>query len=221
MKNTVIFDMDGLLVDTESISYQLFKELAARYQHNFTMEKYVQEYSGRSGAVNVQHLIDTYELPISLEDGLWYVRTKEREYFQRGVELKVGAKALLHYLKKHQFKILLASSSTRERAIVALEQNQIGYYFHDMVFGTEVEYGKPHPDIFLKARERAGEPAECCLVLEDSENGIQAAHSAGIDVIAVPDIKVPRKQYQDMTRAVCQTLDDVILWLEEENRVAG
>ena len=75
-------------------------------------------------------------------------------------------------------------------------------YFDDMVFGTEIERGKPWPDIFLKAAEKAHAAPADCLVLEDSEAGIQAAHAAGIDVLCVPDMKMPAESYQQMTAAM-------------------
>ena len=89
-------------------------------------------------------------------------------------------------------------------------------YFDDMVFGTEIERGKPWPDIFLKAAEKAHAAPADCLVLEDSEAGIQAAHAAGIDVLCVPDMKMPAESYQQMTAAMLKSLDDVKGWLTAE-----
>ena len=92
-------------------------------------------------------MIRIYDLPITLEEGLDFA---EKSY-----------------------KIILATSSTRDRALGVLDQNGIRAYFDEMVFGTEVKRGKPNPDIFLKACEKAGEIPENCLVLEDSEAGVQ------------------------------------------------
>ena len=86
-----------------------------------------------------------------------------------------------------------------------------------MVFGTELKRGKPYPDIFLKAAEYAKEPPEQCLVLEDSEAGVQAAYAAGIDVICIPDLKQPSKEYKEKATAVMDSLDEVIGWLELTN----
>ena len=83
-------------------------------------------------------------------------------------------------------------------------------------FGTEIERGKPWPDIFLKAAEKAHAAPADCLVLEDSEAGIQAAHAAGIDVLCVPDMKMPAESYQQMTAAMLKSLDDVKGWLTAE-----
>ena len=79
-----------------------------------------------------------------------------------------------------------------------------------------VEHGKPEPDIFLKALSKTGAAPEESLVLEDSEAGIQAAHAAGIDVLCVPDMKMPAESYQQMTAAMLKSLDDVKGWLTAE-----
>lgn len=216
MKNTVIFDLDGLLIDSEFISYQINHDLTVKYGKDISMEDYIHKYSGKTADRNMKTLIDEYHLPLSVRDGLSFVALKEKEYFKQGVALKQGAEELLTYLRKNQYKLVLASSSTKERAINVLEQNGIAAFFDHMVFGTEVKRGKPYPDIFVKACVCAGEPIENCLVLEDSEAGIQAAFSAGIEVICIPDMKVPGEDFYKMAAAVLSSLKDVISWLENE-----
>ena len=214
MKNTVIFDLDGLLIDSETISYRIYRDLAGKYNKDISMEEYIHGYSGKTGIRNMQALIRLHGLPISLEDGLVFAEKREKEYFRGGVALKQGARELLSYLKRRQYKIILASSSTKERAVGVLGQNGIGAFFDHMVFGEDVERGKPCPDIFQKACEYAKEPPESCLVLEDSEAGIQAAYAAGIDVICIPDMKEPGEEFRRMETAELSSLADVIPWLE-------
>ena len=214
MKNTVIFDLDGLLINTEIISYKLYRDLTEKYNQHISLEEYIHEYSGKTEIDNMQRMIEGYHLPITVEEGLTFVAEKEKEYFEKGVDLKQGAKELLSYLKRKQYKIMLASSSTKERALGVLRQNGIETFFDNMVFGAEVKRGKPYPDIFIKACEYAGELTENCLVLEDSEAGIQAAHAAGIDVICIPDMKEPEEEFHKMTVAQLSSLEDVISWLE-------
>ena len=130
-----------------------------------------------------------------------------------GIDLKPGAKELLQYLKHNGYKMIVASSSVRARAINLLTQNGIVEYFDDFVFGPEVKRGKPNPDIFLKAAEKLDEAPENCLVLEDSEAGIQAAYAANIPVICIPDLKKPSEEYVQKTTAVLGALDEVIHYL--------
>ena len=137
----------------------------------------------------------------------------ENKLLEQGVDLKSGAKELLRYLKDKGFKIVIASSSTKDRALNILKQHNLIEYFDEFVFGHEVKNGKPNPDIFIKACEKISENPEGCLVLEDSEAGIQSAYSANIPVICIPDMKMPDKSYLDMTKAVLNSLEDVISYL--------
>ncbi|MCD8221095.1 MAG: HAD family phosphatase [Clostridiales bacterium] len=212
----VIFDLDGLLIDSEMIYYQIEVDFLGRYGHSITKEEYSHNNSGKTLVKNVTYMVEHYNLPVSVEDGLAFVMAREKEYFNQGVPLKPGVQELLQFLKENGRKIIMASSSTRERAEGVLTKNHIIQYFDDMVFGPEIKNGKPHPEIFLKASEKAGEPPQNCLVLEDSEAGIQAAYSAGIPVIGIPDMKVPDEKYQAMATALLPSLLDVISYMEEE-----
>ncbi len=213
MKRTIIFDLDGLLIDSEVISYQLYQDLLGQYGYSFTVEDYAQNYSGKTALGNMAAIIERFQLPITVQEGLDFVLSKEKEYFIKGVTLKSGAIELLKYLKKSKYKIVLATSSTKERALFALIQHNIESYFDEMVFGAEVKKGKPNPDIFLKACEKAKMRPEDCFVLEDSEAGIQAAFSAHIPVICIPDMKKPEERFQKMTEAILPSLLEVMSYL--------
>lgn len=213
MIKAVIFDLDGLLIDSEIISYKIYKEILHQFGHNFTIEEYTQNYSGKTEVKNVTNLINTYSLPWTIEKGLDNVYKIENRFIAQGVDLKYGAKELLSYLKENNFKIAIASSSTRDRALTILKQHNIVEYFDDFVFGNEVEKGKPNPDIFLKACDKLSEKPEKCLVLEDSEAGIQSAYSANIPVICIPDMKVSNDSYLNMTKEVLSSLEEVISYL--------
>lgn len=161
-------------------------------------------------------IIRQFRLPISVEEGLAFSDTFEEKYIQDGIELKKGAKELLRYLKAEHYKISLASSSIRERALSILRQHNVETYFDAFTFGNEVPHGKPAPDIFLSACQKTGIPPENSLVLEDSEAGIQAAFSAGIPVICVPDMKRPGKEFLEKSLAVVDSLSQVINYLQTE-----
>ena len=213
MIKAVIFDLDGLLIDSEIISYKIYKEILHKFGHDFSIEEYAQNFSGKTEVKNVTNLIDTYNLPWTIEMGLNNVFEIESKFLAKGVALKTGAKELLAYLKDKCFKIAISSSSTEDRALTILKQHNIIEYFDEFVFGHEVEKGKPSPDIFLKACDKLSENPEECLVLEDSEAGIQSAYSAGIPVICIPDMKVPNQNYLYMTKAVLYSLEEVVYYL--------
>lgn len=216
MVNAIIFDFDGLLADTEIVSYRIYKELLQQYGYPYTKEEYAQNFSGKTEVKNVENLIQTYHLPWSLEAGLAKVLEVETRLLSQGVDLKHGVVELLRFLKENGCKTGLATSSTKDRALNILSQHNIIDYFDIFVFGNEVENGKPNPDIFLKACEKLNEKPENCLVLEDSEAGIEASYSAHIPVICIPDMKKPAIQYLVKTIAVYETLDHVIDYLKKE-----
>lgn len=205
MKCAVIFDWDGLLIDSEVVSHQLMDELLRQYGYSLTKAEYARIYSGKTGIGNMTHMIETYHLPLTVAEGMAWEAKREAELLPT-VRLKPGGAALL------------ATSSKRDRAVDILTRLGVVQYFDDMVFGTEIERGKPYPDISLKAAEKAHAAPADCLVLEDSEAGIQAAHAAGIDVICVPDMKTPAAEFQQMTAAVLKSLDDVQAWLMQPAR---
>lgn len=218
MIKTVIFDLDGLLIDSELIAYKIYQELLKPYGYTMTLEDYGENYSGKTAVKNVTAVIEKYQLPYTVEGLLEKVFQLEREFLQEGVELKPGAEALLQYLKEQGYQIAMASSSVEERALKILDEHGIRSCFDVLVFGYEVEKGKPAPDIFLKASEKAGEKPENCLVLEDSEAGIRAAYAAQIPVICIPDLKKPAEEYRKMTAACLTSLHEVIPYLEAQRQ---
>ncbi|MGT2784937.1 HAD family hydrolase [Streptococcus merionis] len=209
----VIFDMDGLLIDSEVISLAIYQNLLSRFGCSFTKETYAAHYSGRTEEANVKRLLATYHLDWSFEQALENVYAEEAKLISQGVALKSGAKELLEDLISRQVAIGLATSSVKERALTILNQHHLLPCFDQMVFGHEVEHGKPAPDIFIRACEKLGfEPKEC-LVLEDSESGVQAAHAAGVPVICVPDMKRPSSETLDKALATLDSLHEVRVFL--------
>lgn len=216
MVKAVIFDLDGLLADTETIVYRIYVELLQEFGYSFSIEEYAAHYSGKTAKTNIAYCIETYHLPWTLQEAMEKVFRLERQFLEEGVSLKKGAAALLAWLKKEDYRIALATSSFQERALGILAQHQLVSYFDAFVFGPELERGKPYPDIFLHACTKLQEEPGNCLVLEDSESGIQAASAAGIPVICVPDLKKPSPKYMAMTRATLSSLEDVMDFLERE-----
>lgn len=217
MIKTVIFDLDGLLVDSELMTYEFYKRILAERGVDFSLKTYTDVYCGRTAVRNLTELIETYDLPFDVEKGMKLTHEAEREYMKtKGVPLKKGAKELLDFLKTNGYGIYLASSSGKERAHTILSINGIEGYFDGGVFGDEIEHSKPAPDVFLKAREKARAKAEECLVLEDSDAGIHAAYAAGIPVICIPDLKRPSDESKRMAKFVLPSLLDVKKMLENK-----
>lgn len=215
----VIFDLDGLLADTEIISLKVYQELLRDFGIPFTEETYSRDYSGHREEENVQRFLDTYDLPWNFDQTLAKVYELEAQILAKGVNLKKGAKNLLTYLQKEGVPIALATSSVESRARMILDSNGILSLFDYLVFAKDVKRSKPYPDIFLKACSDLNVLPENCLVLEDSEAGIEAASRAGIPVICIPDLKIPAQSFLNKTEQVFQDLDAVRDYLESKKEV--
>ena len=218
MVKAVIFDMDGLMFDTERLWDTLWepacKELGLPLPPD--MAKFQAGGRGLAGD-NLRRHVAQYIPgdPQKVLDKVWQLAD---ERFAQGVPCKPGLKELLSTLEDLGMPRIVASSSPRNMIEMNLQTSGTARYFHDVVSGTEVAHSKPAPDTFLLAAEKLGLAPADCLVLEDSEAGIQAAHAAGIDVICVPDMKTPAAEFQQMTAAVLKSLDDVQAWLAQPAR---
>ena len=212
--DAVIFDLDGLLADTEIISLKVYQELLKDFGIPFTEETYSREYSGHREEENVQRFLDTYDLPWNFDQTLEKVYELEARILAKGVNLKKGAKNLLAFLQREGIPTALATSSVESRARMILDSNGILSLFDHLVFAKDVKRSKPYPDIFLKACSDLNVLPENCLVLEDSEAGIAAAYRAGIPVICIPDLKMPAQSFLNKTEQVFQDLDAVRDYLE-------
>ena len=219
MINTVIFDLDGLLIDSEVSFMEIYNSLLEKYNCFLSVDDYLQEFCGKKIEDNVGKIVKKYNLPISDKEVFDYVIKMEEERVKKGHPLKKGAKQLLDYLKNNNYKIVLATSSIKQRAITLLKNNGIFNYFDAMAFGSEIKNGKPFPDIFLKAAELANADTKNALVLEDSNLGIQAANNANIKVICIPDLIKPDQYHYDLCEKVLDSLEDVIEYLDAHNNI--
>lgn len=215
MIKAVIFDLDGLLLDTEIVAYKVYEELGERFAFTLTLLDFMENFCGQPLRRNVAYCNERFKLPWSLDEAVDEVLRIEKRLLDEGVHVMPGAKELLVYLKENKYKTCVASSSARERSMKLLEQHNLVQYFDDFVFGPEVEKGKPNPDIFLKAAEKLDVEPELCLVLEDSQAGIQAGYTANMKVICVPDLRYPTEEYAKKATAIKDTLFAVIDYLED------
>lgn len=206
MTKAIIFDLDGLLADTEKLSYQIRANLMKEYDIEFSLVDYVENISGRPMHDSTDRLIEMTKIPLSKEEVMRRLIDDGYSKMEYGIEMKFSAKEIVEYFKDKGYKLALATSSNFERAKRILKKGEIFEYFDEYVTFDDVTKGKPDPEVFLKAAEKLREKPEDCLVLEDSEFGIEAASRAGIPVICIPDMKEPSKQYLDKTYMVLDNL---------------
>lgn len=191
MKNVkaILFDMDGVIFDTERVYLEEWKQVFKKYGYKMKDEIYISVMG--TGRENVKKVFKEYygdNLPI--ED--MYVDKDillNEAVSENKIPLKTGAVDILSYLKDNGYKTALATSAKRDRLEIQLHLADIKDKFDAIVCIDDVGKGKPNPDIFLLAAEKIGVEPSDCMVIEDSEAGIMAAFNAGMIPIHVKDLK--------------------------------
>lgn len=213
MIKAIIFDMDGLMIDSERVTFECYQERLK--DMNLTMdEEFYKTLLGKPIKGIYQRFYDVYGNDFPIENVIQDVHQLMAERFEtEGVPVKKGLVELLHYLKDNNYKTIVATSSNRDRVDKILAQAKITEFFDDSICGDEVTKGKPNPEVFLKSCQKLGVNVDEAIVLEDSEAGIQAAYSGNIDVICIPDMKYPEQEFEKMTTKILDSLDQVIDFL--------
>ncbi|MBO0453649.1 HAD family hydrolase [Candidatus Enterococcus murrayae] len=213
----IIFDMDGLLFDTESIYCDANLVVADKYDIPFTTETYArfigisdEEVWAELHKMYADHGEETVQKFIDESWGMAHDRFKTGN-----VDLKPGVHELLAYLEEKDIPRVVASSNVRPVIEILLENAGIRNKFSDIISAEDVKFAKPDPEIFEIAAKRLGVDGADALVLEDSKNGILAADSAGVPVVMVPDILPPTDELKEKTEAVFTSLHEVIDFLED------
>lgn len=216
---TVIFDMDGLMFDTEKIYYKVNQETADSLGMDYSFDVYKQ-FIGAGDDIYVNAMHEMYDDHILLAEFLEKSNAVLEDAFLNGpVDKHDGLIEILEYLKENDIPAVVASSTHREMVDYLLDRQGIRHYFKDVVGGDEVPSAKPDPAIFNKAFGKTGiENKENAIVLEDSKNGVLAAIGAGVPVIHVPDMIELDEETAAQTAAIVPSLHDVITYIEEQNK---
>lgn len=202
-----IFDMDGVLFDTERIYQQTWQEIAAE-RHAKLDNGFLEAVSGTSGA----HMCRVIEHYYGVSDGTAIIEEcmeRVRNKLLIHVPIKDGVWEMLRFLKEKGIRMAVASSSSAQQIEANLQKAGIREYFTEIVSGSEVDHGKPDPDIFLYAAKRIGCDPEECFVFEDSENGIQAGYRAGCVTIMIPDMIKPSSETARYCYKICSDFREV------------
>jgi HAD superfamily hydrolase (TIGR01509 family) len=205
----VLFDMDGLLLDTESLAMRGLEQAAAAMGIS-APESFRHAMIGVP-ADHCRVLIEErFGLGFPAEDYLAAASRHMNIMIEAGaLQLKPGVRCLLSHLEALEIPKAVATSSSRVKAECHLRHTGILDRFDAVVTRDDVARGKPHPDLFLQAAERLGMRAEQCLALEDSYNGVRAAHAAGATVIMVPDLLPPTNEMREKCALVATDLHAV------------
>jgi HAD superfamily hydrolase (TIGR01509 family) len=204
----VIFDMDGLLLDSEPL-YRVTWQTAAAALGCPIDDTFYSRFVGRGNDEAERLLIERFgdAMPLG-EFRIRWQRDFDERLAHAPLPRKPGAAALLDRLDARGIPKALATSTPRAVALRCL--GSLYSRFSVFAFGDEVEHSKPYPDLFLLAASRLGIAPGDCLVIEDSEAGVRAAHAAAMAVIMVPDLVEPSPEIAAMAIRVSRSLDDVL-----------
>ena len=219
LPRAVVFDMDGLMLDTERLAPQAWSDARDALGVDFDMSL-IDAMIGRNFQ-DCRALIVARHGEAFPTDALmraWHVAYDaivERD----GIAIKHGLFGLLDWLEQERIPKAVATSTRRARALPKLATAGIASRFAALVGGDEIARGKPAPDIFLLAAQRLGMPPSACLVLEDSEPGVRAALAAGMKPIMVPDQHAPSEELLALSPLVLPSLEHVHAHLRAMPRV--
>ncbi len=198
MKNTVIFDMDGVIVDTEPLHkkayYQHFKELNIEVDAGL-----FSRFTGKSTRNVYQMIKDIFGIDSNVEDLIARKRTLFYSLFDKDPALKLldGVENLITNLYSSGFQLILASSAAKSTIDRVFKRFNLFPFFSHLVSGEDFPESKPNPAIFIEAQRLSGNRRSNCIVIEDSTNGIQAANAAGIFCIGYKSQNSKNQNYDN------------------------
>ncbi len=210
----VIFDMDGLIFDTERLSYESWREAANKFNINFDLNLLYKLLGTNHESVR-NTLNKEFANKINVDD---YIMERNKIYLSKilngEVEKKKGIEELLEYLTSKGIKKAVATSSNREVAYKLLKEAKIYDYYDYILCGDEVKKSKPDPEVFLTVANKLNVHTSKCIVLEDSEAGTIAANKAMMIPIIIPDLKEPSKEIEKLAFKKLDNLEEVVNVIE-------
>lgn len=204
----VVFDMDGLLCDTEVVYRDAMMAVAAEHGHDMPLSLF-QSMIGLPGPSGDQKVLDHFGADFPILKFNSRVTELVDAACATGIALKAGALELLDHLDELGLPRAIATSSSHRSVAAHLGHSGVIPRFNTIVARGDYTRGKPHPDPFLTAAERLGVAPEHCLALEDSHNGVRAASSAGMMTIMVPDLLAPTSEIEGLCIRIARDLHEV------------
>jgi len=211
-----VFDMDGVIFDSERAVIECWKQIAPQYGIT-DIETHCIAATGLNEEATRRIFKEQYGDELPYDEMRAARRALFMERFDKGlVPVKDGARELLQYLKESGYKVALASSTSEGTVRRELGMAGLLEYFDFIIGGNNVTHSKPDPEIFLKAMAGLGVDPEESIVIEDSYNGVRAGHASGAFVVMVPDLLPPTDEILPLTDMVVESLTELLAMLREE-----
>ena len=209
MLSAIIFDLDGVLADSEQWWTEIDAKLLAEHGVTYRGE-YHQNVVGVSYRVAVEFYKKAFGLSLATDEMMRRRGEIATEFFANHVGLFPNVKEVLEELRQMKLHLAVATSSVSASARPFLDRHQLTGFFEVIVTGEEVEHGKPAPDIYLCAAQKLGIRADACLVIEDALPGVAAAKAASMRVVAIPDRRfVDPRDYEKEADYVLNSLKEL------------
>ena len=207
--------MDGLLLDTERVSFRIHQEVAKRYDMEFTLTLY-RRLIGRRLVDSRKEFLGELDLGCKFDSFFIDVDNAYSSFVKEGpIPLKSGVLELLDFIDSKGLVAGVATSTNELLAKHKLSTTGLLDYMHSVTSGDQVDNGKPAPDIFLKAAETMGFHPSECLVLEDSEAGVRGAYTAQMMPVMIPDLQEPSEETQRIASHIFPSLNDFLSYFRE------
>ncbi|MBE6987938.1 MAG: HAD family phosphatase [Ruminococcaceae bacterium] len=210
----VVFDMDGVILDTENLGIAAWRKAGVKYGiSEDEINRVYRLIIGTKVERGNEIIRENFGKDFPSEDFRKECGSYIRDVLNTKIPLRPFAREILEFLKNNGIKVALASSTKYEIVMRELTQEGLIGYFDVIIGGDLVAKSKPEPDIFLKAIADLGETPENCFIVEDSVNGIRAAHASGAKPIMVPDLVTPTEEIKALCHKIFDSLGEVMEYL--------
>jgi len=209
MIKAVIFDMDGVMVDSEYLWERAETILLSRRNIEYN-DQYRDQIVGLNQNDSGKLLIETFSLNESIEEVISERIDILFELYDSQLKLNTGLINLLEKLKINNFLLAVASSSPKKVVRYVVDKFKLSNYFHAIISGDNAAEGKPHPEIYIKIAQELSTAPKSCVAIEDSINGLISAKEAGMYCIAVPDKRLSQNPFKKADIILC-SLDEITI----------
>ncbi|MCJ8338682.1 MAG: HAD family phosphatase [Pseudomonadales bacterium] len=215
---SILFDHDGTLVDSEIAHFQMWVEILKGYDISLSQQQYKSHYAGIPTPANAVDMVQRFSLPVSAKALIAAKNLATQALLSRqAFPLMAGARESIAFFQSCGLQLAVVTGAGREGVDVSIRGHRLQGCFSTVVSGDDVAHSKPAADCYLLALQRLGLTAAQCIAIEDTENGVIAASSAGITCLAVPNIMSEQHDFSSAAE-IFHNLEEATQWVENRIR---